>query len=84
MSELAFDGTPLHTLLAEDTAPTSTAAPAPGAPALITATGTPRASALLLTEQIQRAHAAVLAAHHAIARHQVRLAGEGTGTGHAR
>ncbi|MEU6482194.1 hypothetical protein ABZ858_36030 [Streptomyces sp. NPDC047017] len=101
MSELIFDGTPLHTLLTQDTTPMTAApaladsaptAPAPAVPASIRVTpagSPPRAPAVLLSEQIQQAHAAVLAAHHAIARHQVRLAQvrlaeESVGTGRAR
>ncbi|CAL9325722.1 hypothetical protein [Streptomyces sp. SudanB182_2057] len=88
MSELAFDGTPLHTLLAQDPAPATAACPLPdpSGAACHTAAAQPPATvlrefSLLLADQVQRAHVAVLTAHHAIARHQVRLAEESAGTG---
>jgi hypothetical protein len=87
VSELAFDGTPLHSLIAQDPAPVTAACgpPAPReAPYDATAQGettAPCAHTLLFAEQIQRAHIAVLAAHDAIARHQLLLAEETDGIG---
>ncbi|MGW1602937.1 hypothetical protein [Streptomyces eurythermus] len=87
MSELAFDGTPLHTLLAQDPTPATAtrALRGPGGEPCHTAAGhpltTPRGFSLLLADQLQQAHFAVLTAHHAIARHQVRLTEESAGTG---
>ncbi|MFF7097356.1 hypothetical protein ACFY9A_33925 [Streptomyces rubradiris] len=86
MSELAFDGTPLHSLIAQDPTPGAAACgpPTPRAtPYDATARGettAPCAHTLLFAEQIQRAHIAVLAAHDAIARHQLLLAEETAGT----
>ncbi|MFF5439232.1 hypothetical protein [Streptomyces achromogenes] len=90
MSELAFDGTPLHTLIAWAPAPATaacappTARAAPYHAAAQPPTTAPHPYALLLAERIQQAHAAVLAAHDAIARHQLLPAEESAGTGPAR
>ncbi|WP_181793956.1 hypothetical protein [Streptomyces sp. WELS2] len=88
MSELAFDGTPLHTLLAQDPTPAAAAhtVRGPGPAPCHTAVGQPPTTvphgfSLLLADRLQQAHVAVLTAHHAIARHQVRLAEESAGTG---
>ncbi|WP_318199233.1 hypothetical protein [Streptomyces sp. SCL15-4] len=86
MSELDFDGTPLHTLIACAPAPATavgappTARAAPYHAAAQPPTPAPHTHALLLAERIQQAHAAVLAAHDAIARHQLLLAEESAGT----